>query len=108
MIRFMLRLTFWGCLIVAVLPGARKSGAFEGELGIGTIGQALQATIADLSNFCARNSNACQTGATVIAEASATAKDSLLAAYQGIRGQYDEPDRETMTGSIKGNGRKQP
>jgi hypothetical protein len=102
MIRFLIRLTFWGCLIVAVLPGARNSGVYDGQLGVETVGKAVQATIMDLSNFCSRNSDVCRTSALAFSKASATAKDSLLSAYQGVRGQYDDPDHETITGSIKG------
>jgi hypothetical protein len=101
MIRFMIRLTFWGCLIVAVLPGARNSGVYDGQLGFEAVGRAFQATILDLSNFCSRNSDVCQTSIVAFSKASATAKDSLLAAYHGVRGQYEQPDRDTMTGSIK-------
>lgn len=101
MIRFVLRLTFWGCLIVAVLPGARKSGVYNGDLGLGTVVLAAQATLLDLSNFCTRNGGVCQTGVAAFLEASATAKESLLTAYQGVRGQYDEPDRQTITSSIR-------
>jgi Family of unknown function (DUF5330) len=100
MIRFVFRLIFWGCLIVAVLPGARKSGVYDGELGLETVVLAAQATLLDLSNFCSRNGGVCQTGIAAFSEASATAKESLLTAYQGVRGQYDEPDRQTVTSSI--------
>ncbi|MGL4487952.1 MAG: DUF5330 domain-containing protein, partial [Rhizobiaceae bacterium] len=62
MIRFVLRLAFWGCLVVAVLPGARKSGVYDGDLSVETFGQAIHATVLDLSNFCSRNNDACQTG----------------------------------------------
>jgi Family of unknown function (DUF5330) len=100
MIRFVMRLTFWGCLIVAVLPGARKSGVYNGDLGVETVANAVHATILDLSNFCSRNDGVCETGLVAFTNASATAKESLLAAYQGVRGQYDEPDRQTITSSI--------
>ena len=108
MIRFALRLTFWGCLLVAVLPGARSSGVYNGDLGIGTVTQAIQATLLDLSNFCSRNGGVCETGIVAFKEASATAKKSLLTAYQGVKGQYDEPDRQTITSSIKAKDGKQP
>ncbi len=108
MIRFVLRLTFWGCLIVAVLPGARKSGVYNGDLGLETVVLAAQATLLDLSNFCARNGSVCQTGAAAFSEASATAKENLLTAYKGVRGQFDEPDRQTITSSIRPKNSSQP
>jgi hypothetical protein len=92
---------FWACLVVAVLPSARNSGVYDSDLGPGTIIAAFQATALDLSNFCARNAKACDTGLAALKEASTTAKTSLLAAYDGVRDQYEEPDRETMTGSVK-------
>jgi Family of unknown function (DUF5330) len=108
MIRFALRLTFWGCLIVAVLPGARKSGVYNGDLGLETVVHAAQATLLDLTNFCARNGGVCQTGVAAFSEASATAKESLLSAYQGVRDQYNEPDRQTITSSIRPKKTAQP
>jgi Family of unknown function (DUF5330) len=100
MIRFALRLAFWGCLLVAVLPGARKSGVYNQDLDVSTIAKAVQATALDLSNFCTRNGGVCETGLVVINSASKTAKETILSAYQGVSGQNDEIDRETLTGSI--------
>jgi hypothetical protein len=101
MIRLVLRLAFWGCLLVAVLPGTRKSGVYDGTLSLAKAGDAVHATLLDLSNFCSRNGGTCETGLAAFADASALAKASMLTAYQGVRGQYDEPDRTTMTGSVK-------
>lgn len=107
-VRFIIRLAFWGCLLVANLPGARKSGVYNEDLGIETIGLAVQATFMDLANFCSRNGTVCETSAQAFSEASATAKESLLSAYQGIRGQYDDVDRQTTTSSIKATETKAP
>lgn len=101
MLRFAIRLTFWSCLLVAVLPGAQKGGVYDEKLGFLTVVKAFKATAMDLSTFCSRNNRVCEIGLVAVNSASLTARDSLLSAYKGIRSQYDEKDRETLTGSIK-------
>lgn len=101
MIRLFLRLGFWGALIVAILPSARNQGVYNGEIGPVMLANAVSATVNDFSNFCGRNSSACQTGKLFLGQMAKRAENSVNTALARLNDPVDQPDRQTMTGSIK-------
>jgi hypothetical protein len=100
-IRLMLRLGFWTAAVTAAVPGLRHADVFKDGVNADTLGQAYHMTIADLSSLCARNPSLCQMGEAGASMAFDQAKSGFLAAYHGIRTQYDAPDAKTTTGSIR-------
>ena len=101
MIRLIFRLGFWGALIVAILPSARNQGVYNGDIGPAMLANAVSATVADLSSFCDRNNSACQTGKLFLGQMAKQAEHSVSTALAKLRNPIDQPDRQTMTGSIK-------
>jgi hypothetical protein len=101
MIRLIIRFAFWGTLLVAVLPGARNQGVYNGEIGPMMLVNAVQATVSDLGSFCTRNSSACQTGKAFFGQMASNAQKSITTALAAIQQPNDGVDRETMTGSVK-------
>ncbi len=101
MIRLVFRLAFWGTLLVAVLPGARNQGVYNGEIRPMMLVNAVQATVSDLGSFCARNSSTCQTGRAFLAQMVTNAGHSVSTALAAVNGSAYDTDRQTITGSVK-------
>ena len=101
MIRLVFRLAFWGTLLVAVLPGARNQGVYNGDIGPMMLVNAVQATVSDLGSFCTRNSSTCQTGKAFFGQMAANAEHSISTAIAAINQPDYGADRETITGSVK-------
>ena len=100
LIRLMLRFGFWAFLAAALVPGLKHADVFKSGVNSDTINQAYELTKADLATVCVRNPSACEAGQLAGAAALDQVKAGFLAAYQGIRTQYDEPDAKLKTGSI--------
>lgn len=101
MIRLVLRMAFWACLLVTILPGLHKSDVKNEDLNITMLATVIKATALDLSNFCIRNSSVCETGLGFLTLASVATKDGLLSAYYGITRQNDDVDHKSVTSTIK-------
>lgn len=101
MIRLLLRFGFWALLVTVFLPGLKHADVFSEGVNAATLGRVAQLAYADLANLCTRNPAFCQTAKTATADALEKAKSGMLAAYEGVRTQYDEPDRDTITASIR-------
>lgn len=75
---FLVRAIFWLSIVIALIPvnpadlgeGQRPVSTFE------TLG-AAQAVVRDLSGFCERNRQACETGSEVLAQFGAKARTGL-------------------------------
>lgn len=97
----MLRLGFWTVLATALLPGLKHADVFENGINTDTLKQAFELTMADLATVCVRNPSACEAGKLGASMAFDQAKAGMLAAYQGIRTQFDQPDGALKTGAIQ-------
>jgi hypothetical protein len=64
---FLIRSAFWLCLVILLIPGDPASGTDAPRVTLGQAFSAAGATIADLSGFCGRNPEACETGGTALA-----------------------------------------
>lgn len=101
MVRMFVRFGFWAALVTVALPGLKHADVFKNGVNSQTLSLAAQLAYNDLVSFCPRNPTVCRTGQSIAADTLKTAKTAALAAYQGIRTQYDEPDRDTVTASIR-------
>ncbi len=111
---FLIRAVFWLSLVIAFIP-ANPEDLDEGQRAVST-GEtmvAAQALLADLSQFCERNEDACVTGKELFAQFGAKAKTGArgLFDYLGERKAGETAVEalsapaadETNTGSVKAN-----
>ena len=103
MIRLMLRFSFWAILASTLLPGLRHADVFKDGVNTDTLGQAIELTKADLASLCVRNPSACEAAQSGLSVFANQAKAGALAAYHGIRTQFDAPDSAVKTGGIQKN-----
>jgi hypothetical protein len=64
---FLIRSAFWLCLVILLIPGDPASGTAAPRVTLGQAFSAAGATIADLSGFCGRNPETCETGGIALA-----------------------------------------
>jgi hypothetical protein len=64
--RFLLRTVFWLTVIILLLPSDPDAGPEAPQVTLVDALDAIRATITDLSQFCLRNPELCETGETVI------------------------------------------
>jgi hypothetical protein len=64
---FLIRSAFWLCLVILLIPGDPESGSEAPRVTLGQALSAAGATIADVSGFCGRNPEACETGGIALA-----------------------------------------
>ena len=64
--RFLLRTVFWLTVIILLLPSDPDAGPEAPQVTLVDALDAVRATITDLSQFCVRNPELCETGETVI------------------------------------------
>lgn len=64
---FLIRSAFWLCLVILLIPGDPESGSAAPRVTLGQAFSAAGATIYDLSGFCGRNPEACETGGMALA-----------------------------------------
>lgn len=100
MIRLIFRLGFWSALALLAMPSSRThvmNHGFAPQSLATAFGFAMQ----DAGNVCAQNVTFCDSATQASAGIALLAKQRMLDAYKGIRTQYDNKDREIMTGSIR-------
>jgi hypothetical protein len=92
---FLLRSTFWIALVLLLLPIDTGSEDTSGP-GINPVSAffAAQSTISDLSGFCDRNPQTCETGGQAISQIGAKAKVSAKMIYE-----YLDEDGNLTTGA---------
>lgn len=64
--RFLFRVAFWLTVIVLLLPSDPDGGPDAPQVTLVQALDAVRATISDLSQFCIRNPELCETGEAVI------------------------------------------
>lgn len=92
---FLLRCAFWIALVLLILPiDTGEDG--KDSVGINPVAAffAAQSTISDLSGFCERNPQTCETGGQAIAQIGAKAKVSARMIYE-----YLDENGELTTGA---------
>lgn len=95
---FLLRCAFWIALVLLILPIDTGEDGEDGKDGIGinpvAAFFAAQSTISDLSGFCERNPQTCETGGQAISQIGAKAKVSARMLYE-----YLDENGELTTGA---------
>lgn len=97
----LLRLAFWGTLILLVIP-------LDGDGTIGPVDltspvkavSAAREMAADLSRICERNPEACERGRDLAATVSERARVAALAAYEALGQSTATPDPSIHTGTV--------
>ena len=64
--RFLLRTVFWLTVVILLLPSDPDAGPEAPQVSLVQAVDAIRAMITDLSQFCVRNPELCQTGEAVI------------------------------------------
>lgn len=92
---FLLRCAFWIALVLLILPIDTGEDGKDG-IGINPVAAffAAQSTISDLSGFCERNPQTCETGGQAISQIGAKAKVSARMIYE-----YLDENGELTTGA---------
>lgn len=92
---FLLRCAFWIALVLLILPiDTGEDGKESAGINPVTAFFAAQSTISDLSGFCERNPQTCETGGQAISQISAKAKVSARMIYE-----YLDENGELTTGA---------
>lgn len=84
---FLVRKAFWLVLVLAMVPffaGKDQAGGFNVDPVAAFM--AAQATVSDLTGFCGRNPQTCETGGEAIAAIGANARDGAKLVYQYFDG----------------------
>jgi hypothetical protein len=91
LIRFAIRFCFWMTVVSLFMP------SLSGEKGGPSPLQALlaaQDTISDLSDFCTRRPQACETGKAAFSNAGARAGEAAKAGYEYLDAQFSKKSGE--------------
>lgn len=92
---FLLRCAFWIALVLLILPiDTGEDGKESAGINPVTAFFAAQSTISDLSGFCQRNPQTCETGGQAISQIGAKAKVSARMLYE-----YLDENGELTTGT---------
>jgi hypothetical protein len=108
---FLLRSAFWLTLVLALIPLGSEQSESTGE-SVDPVSAyfAASATVSDISGFCGRNPQACETGGDALAAIGTRARDGARIVYEFLDSQIateqgedvptDETGRPLLTGSI--------
>ncbi|WP_428649883.1 DUF5330 domain-containing protein [Roseibium sp.] len=99
---FLLRTAFWLTLVLAVIPlGSSKESTPVETVDPVSAFLAAQATVSDITGFCQRNPQACNTGGDALTAIGSRARDGARIVYEFIGTQMtDRPEGDTLvTGS---------
>jgi hypothetical protein len=64
---FLLRTAFWLSIVILLLPAPESMKSSESSVGAAQAVSAASATFSDMSQFCARQPDACQVGSQALA-----------------------------------------
>lgn len=101
---FLIRSIFWLSLVLLIIP---FDGNGEGE-EVGPL-QALNAAreaVGDLSGFCERKPEVCETGRAAFQTIGARAREGAKIAYEMLDEQFGEPDTAIVTGGTQAHAAK--
>jgi hypothetical protein len=89
---FIIKTAFWLSLVILCLPAGEESDqAVQTSVDAGSAITAAQSTFADLSGFCDRNPDVCETGGTLLASFGLKARYGALMIYEYLDDQFSSP-----------------
>lgn len=100
MIGLVVRLGFWSAMVLLAMPSSRNQ-IMNGGFSPSSLVTATDLALGDVSKFCSHNFAMCDSATSIAVDIALVAKGRLKDAYHGVRTQFDKPDQETMTGSIR-------
>ena len=94
---FLLRAAFWLALVIAFIP-VRDSDLGEGQRAVSTMETVnlAQSVVADISSFCSRNVQTCETGGILFSQMGLKAREGAKLAYTWL-------DKQVGKDQIAGN-----
>lgn len=98
----LLRLAFWGSLLLLVVP-INSDGSLKAVDLISPVEAAstVRDVVTDLSQICDRNPDMCDRGRTIAATLGERARTVARAAYDAMEDRGTAPDRDIQTGGIE-------
>ena len=93
---FLFRATFWLAIVIALIP-VRQSDLPEGQRSISTLETVglAQSVIKDLGSFCERNEDTCTTGAVLVSQMGAKAREGARIAYTWLDERYGDDQSQS-------------
>lgn len=108
---FLIRSAFWLCLVILLIPGNPESGREAPRVTLGQAVSAAGAAIADLSQFCGRNPDACDTGGralSIIGEKAWQGTEFVVGFLASQLEKSDETPSPTTVGTLTAADREIP
>lgn len=91
---FLIRATFWLTVVLMFLPADPERGVDAPRVGILQALGAVRATFVDLSQFCTRNPEVCDTGSTVALSVADKARYNVRRLEEVLAGSAEEDAAE--------------
>ncbi len=95
--RFLLRIVFWLAVVILLLPSDPNAGPNAPQVTFMQALEVVRGTISDLSQFCSRNPDVCQTGGDIIAVAADKARYGIEQVQTYL--EHNGGDANTLTAS---------
>ena len=115
MIWFLVRMTFWFCVVLVLLPSGAPQPAPQAQVGVGEAISAAKAAVDDVRQFCDRQPEACTVGSSAAVTLGHRAQAGAKMIYEllterlgpnetgsmsaGAPGALTAPSRDTLTPS---------
>lgn len=94
---FLLRMTFWLCVVCVLLPGGGKG---EAQIDSASAITAASATVSDMASFCARQPDACEVGGKVAVALGHKAEAGARTIYDMISAKLNEKTEKAAVNDL--------
>lgn len=98
--RFIIRTAFWLTVIFLLLPSDPDAGPDAPRVSLMDALAAVRGTVADLSQFCVRNPDLCETGGEIVQVVADKARYGLDQIQAMLDGDEEGPETGTPTGTL--------
>ncbi len=95
--RFIIRTAFWLTLIFLLLPSDPDAGPDAPRVSLMEALDAVRGTVADLSQFCVRNPDLCETGGEIVQVVAEKARYGLDQIQAMLDGEGEIVETDTLT-----------
>ena len=94
---FLLRMTFWLCVVCVLLPGGTQSNAPEAQIDAAEAVTLASAAMSDVQGFCARQPEACVVGGKVATVLGHKAEAGARTLYEFILARIGDATSDETT-----------
>lgn len=99
--RFLLRMAFWLCVVLILLPSAGSKPAPESQVSAGEAFWAAKVAFTDMQGFCDRHREACEVGSQTAVALGQRAQIGAKMLYEFLSERFgDESGSVRTTGSV--------